>query len=226
MKKIIIAFLLFGISIPLFSETLDKEVDKYWGAKRKIVVIQKKEFTKTDKIDLVFFSGMVPNDAFYNSFPVGLRVDWFMNESVSFGLFGSYNFNSDTSAINLLKEKGAPTKFMEQVNWNVSLNASYSIIYGKSAAGKTTLTYFDFYTMAFAGVYGTEYYKGNSYVTTTTGIRFGGGLGLGVRFFLTKNISFRIEGRQNFFMRTSAEDGGEGGVQKPLELSLGIGWLF
>ena len=58
MKKIVIAFLLFGISIPLFSNTLDQEVDKYWGAKRKIVVIQKKEFTKSDKIDFIFFGGM------------------------------------------------------------------------------------------------------------------------------------------------------------------------
>jgi opacity protein-like surface antigen len=92
--------------------------------------------------------------------------------------------------------------------------------------GKTTLAYFDLYTLLFASVLGTEYYPGASFDSTKTSIRFGGGLGLGVRFYLTKNISFRIEGRQNFFMRTSTNDGGQGGIQKPLELSLGIGWLF
>jgi len=91
---------------------------------------------------------------------------------------------------------------------------------------KTTLAYFDMYALAFAAVYGTEYFKGDNFDETDSSIRFGGGIGLGMRFYLTQNISFRIEGRQNFFMRTSAEDGGEGGVQKPLELSLGIGWLF
>jgi len=228
MKKIIIAFLLFGISIPLFSATLDEEVDKYWGAKRKIVVIQKKEFTKAEKFDVILFGGMVPNDAFYNSFPVGLRFDWFMNEFLSFGLSGAYHFNSDAGAVKVLKELGTNTKFMEQVNWDVSLSASYSFIYGKSAMSKTTLAYFDMYALAFAAVYGTEYYEGDNFDETASSIRFGGGLGLGMRFYLTQNISFRIEGRQNFFARTPSEavGGGTGGVQKPLELSLGIGWLF
>jgi len=229
MKKIIIAFLLFGITIPLFSATLDKELDKYWGAKRKIVVIQKKEFTKADKFDLILFGGIVPNDAFYNSIPVGMRFDWFMNEFLSFGLSGSYHFNSETGAIKVLKELGTNTKFMEQVIWDASLSASYSFIYGKSAMSKTTLAYFDMYALVFGSIYGTEYYEGDSFSTTSSSIRFGGGFGLGMRFFLTQNISFRIEGRQNFFVRTPSDaqgGGGIGGVQKPLELSLGIGWLF
>jgi len=226
MKKIIITFLLLGLSIPLFSNKLDQEVDKYWGAKRQIVVIQKKEFTKIDRFELILFGGMVPNDAFYNSFPIGMRLDWFLTEDFSLGLSGSYHFNSNTGAIKVLDKQGVNTKFMEQVNWDVSLSASYSLIYGKGAMGKTTLAYFDLYTLAFAAVYGTEYYPYNSYDKQSSSIRYGGGLGLGTRFYLTKNISFRIEGRQNFFIRTSTSDGGQGGVQKPLELSLGIGWLF
>ncbi len=226
MKKVIIAFLLFGLTIPLFSSNLNQEVDKYWGARRQIVVIQKKEFTKSDKLELILFGGMVPNDAFYNSFPMGMRLDWFMSENLSFGLSGSYHINADTGSISVLKELGVKSKFMEKVNWDASLSASYSIIYGKGAMGKTTLAYFDLYLLGFASIYGTEFHPGSSYDKTDSSIRFGGGIGFGTRFYLTKNISFRMEARQNFFMRTPTSDGGQGGIQKPLELSLGIGWLF
>jgi len=223
MKNCFIFSLLFILTLPLFASSLDSEIDKYWGARRKIVVIQKKEFTKENKMEMTLFGGIIPNDAFYTSYPMGLKFDYFLSEFTSLTFNGSYNFNSNTGAINTLDELGADTKFMEKITYQAQIGAAYSFLYGKVAFGKMTLSYFDTYVLANAGVWGTEFSKGN---TTSTGMRFGGGLGLGFRFYLSQNISFRFETKQSFFMRTPTSDGGQGGVQKPLELTVGIGWLF
>ena len=86
--------------------------------------------------------------------------------------------------------------------------------------GKTTLAYFDMYISAVAGIYGTKYYDKEIHDEEVMGITFGGGLGLGIRFYLTKDISFRLEGKQEVYLKN------KGGIQKPLELLVGIGYLF
>ncbi len=224
MKNYFIFSLLFILTLPLFASSLDSEIDKYWGARRKIVVIQKKEFTKENKSEVTLFGGIVPNDAFYTSYPIGLKFDYFLSEFTSLTFNGSYNFNAETGAINTLKEMNVGSRYMENIKYQAQLGVAYSFLYGKVALGKMTLSYFDTYALANVGVWGTEYTKESN--ETATNIRFGGGLGLGFRFYLSQNISFRFETKQSFFMRTPTSDGGQGGVQKPLELTVGVGWLF
>lgn len=225
MKNYFIFSLLFILTLPIFASSLDSEIDKYWGARRKIVVIQKKEFTKENKMELTLAGGIVPNDAFFTSYPIGLKFDYFLSEFTSLTFNGSYNFNSDTGAINTLDELGAQTDFMEKIIYQAQIGIAYSFLYGKVAFGKMTLSYFDTYALLNAGIWGTEYSNKIDNVNST-GIRFGGGLGIGFRFYLSQNISFRFETKQSFFMRTPTSDGGQGGVQKPLEITVGIGWLF
>ena len=229
MKKILVATLFLFVSLPLLSNTLDQELDKYWGAKRKIVVIQKKEYTKKDKMELTFYGGMVVNDAFYNSFPLGMRFNWFTSEFLSFGASGSYRINSDTGTISVLEAQGVKAKFTEQVDWDFSLDMTYSFLYGKVAFSKTTLTYFDIYTLLFASLYGTEYYQEGQWETPNSSLRYGGGIGFGMRFFLAQSITFKLESRQGIFLRTPSKSdgtGGKGGMQKTLDVTVGIGWLF
>jgi len=226
MKKVLI-FLMLGIFVsPIFASSLDSEVDKYWGERRKIKVIQKKEFTKKSKIEATIYGGIVPNDAFYNSVPMGIKVDYFLSEFLSANLAASYNLIFDSSTVSTLTKLGVNVDFIERANWQVLLGMDYSFLYGKAAFGTTTLSYFDMYTSFMLGVFGTSYYDKANPTEEQTGIDFGAGVGLGIRFYLTKSISFRLEGRQEFFLRTSTSNGGQGGVQKPLELVVGIGWLF
>ncbi len=220
--KIFLTIILILMSSSLFSASIDSELDKYWGEKRKIKIIQKKEFTKTGKFEVSLYSGVIPNDAFYNAIPVGLKMDYYFNEFLSINLLASYDISYDASSVSTLEELGVILNVVEKPNWHAMLGVDYSFLYGKAAFGKNTLSYFDMYGSLMLGMYGTKYFDKDNPTEDKMGFNFAWGLGLGIRLYLTKNISFRLEGRQEFFLRSSEQ----GGIQKPLELVAGVGILF
>ncbi len=224
MKKTIF-FLLLILVTPILASSLDSEVDKYWGARRQIVVIQQKEFTKSDKTELSLLGGIVPNDTFFTSFPLGLRGEYYMSEFFALTLNLAYNINTETGVTHTIEELGPGLRYIEKTNYQAMFGVSYSFLYGKVAFGKTTLTYFDTYGLVELGVIGATFTKGQA-ANTDTHIAPAASIGLGFRFYLTQDISFRFQTKQGLFMRASTSDGGEGGIQKPFEIALGIGMLF
>ncbi|MBN2694514.1 outer membrane beta-barrel domain-containing protein [bacterium] len=224
MKKTVF-FLLLVLVSPIFGSSLDSEVDKYWGARRQIVVIQQKEFTKNAKTELTLLGGIVPNDAFNTPYPIGLKAEYYMSEFFALTLNLSYMINSDTGVTHTIEELGPGLRYIEKPNYQAMFGASYSFLYGKVAFGKTTLTYFDSYAFMELGVVGATYTK-NSAANEANHFAPAASLGLGFRFYLSQNISFRFQVKEGFFMRASTSDGGEGGIQKPFEIALGVGMLF
>lgn len=226
MRLIGLIFLL--ITPQLFGNTVDQAVDQYWGARRKIAVIQEKTYTKDGKVELTLSGGIVPNDNFFLSYPLGGRLDYFLSETFSLMLGGAYHINADSQILNTFQEQQIKTDFVEKILYQGQIGFTWSMLYGKLTSGGSFTTFFDIYTGLYGALYGTEYHidEATGRSGTDTAMRFGGGLTFGMRLFLAQSIDLKLEMQQGFFSRTATADGGQGGIQKPFAVTLGLGILF
>ena len=59
--------------------------ESYWGAKRKVRVLQRRKFSKEGRFELGLFGGAIPNDPFLFYWTPGARVSYFFTESLAVG---------------------------------------------------------------------------------------------------------------------------------------------
>jgi len=214
------------------SGVMDKYLDKYWGEKRKVKVIQKRLFQKDGRHELGIFGGTIPNDEFMMYYPVGARYNYFFSEDLGIELFGSYMIGSESELSDFLADKQdgfgiqIKTFLPQKLEWTAGLEGLWSPVHGKVGLFTSKLFHFDFHLAVGVGAMATEVR------TRDIGILEAGeasrkkkydvaaNLGTGVRMYFTDWIALRIEYRHYFY---AAE---QGGVSKPAELTLGAAFFL
>lgn len=188
---------------------MDQELDLIWGKERAISVLEKRRYQKDGRHEFTLFTGVAPNDPFFNYVPVGLRYDYFLMESLAVEFAGAYVFHpeSDLRAF-VMQHFPAVSKarLPQRVTWYAGLYAYWTPLHGKFAVFTSKIANFDLGVILGVCAIG-------SYVSSQGGDVWSykkapdpaGVAGIGARFFLSDLFALKTEYRHYVF---HAYDGG------------------
>lgn len=204
---------------------LDKYLDKYWGEKRDVRVIQKRLFLKDGRHEFSLFSGVIPNDEFYTFVPIGGRYTYFVAEDFGLELFGSYNISIKSKVSEELWDSYSVEVFRRQeVDWTAGACFNWSPIHGKLGIFNKKLFHFDWQFALGLGALGSTVRTNDSGMVDVEGgesktksrIDGAANLGTGLKLFFTDWFAVRLDYRSFLFKKF------QGGVYHLAELSLGV----
>lgn len=216
---------------------LDQYLDKVWGQEREVKVIEKRVFEKDHRHEIGFHVGMIPNDPFFNYFPVGLRYDYFVMESLSIELAGAYVPSMDSGVLSdLIKFSGdaldPSSNIPEKLEWYAGIDVYWAPIHGKVALLTSKLTSFDIGLLVGLGVIGTKIWAESQYETRlsydgTVPFNLMLNVGVSTHWFLTDYLAVRLDYRHYIFPAYPGEGGSEwgNGVRSLAELTIGLGYF-
>jgi len=228
--KIIIGILVLAAfafnAAPVFAEEtsqLDTYLDKYWGEKRKVKVIQKRLFQKQGRIALTPHFGVIPNDEFFNYVPLGLRAAYFFSEDIGLELWGQYIFSMKSDLEEFLNnEFFIKTTTPQVLLWNSGINGLWSPIHGKVGIFTKKLCHFDFHFAFGAGAVGTTVRTRKEGGAEKSRVDVAGNVGVGARMYVVDWGAVRVEYRHFFYAATKEI----GGVSFPAEITFGFDFFL
>lgn len=205
-------------------DQLERDLEKKWGRTRAVQVVVDRLYPKASRFELDVFFGVLPNDAFLLYLTPGLRMAWHFNEHWALELGGAYSLGVDTGLKRQLTEDDAliQARTRDRVIARFGLAVVASPIYGKFAWVNKKVAHFDMYFLFEAGG---VYTDGEPALGLEGGVWPEVGLGLGLRFFLSRFVSLRFEFRQRLAVR---EGLGDDTIRLafPSEISLGLAFVL
>jgi outer membrane beta-barrel protein len=212
------------------------------GSNERVHVLQKRDYSIKNKVELNVFAGASLGDVFTQNFAVGLAVDYHLNEAFAIEAswftsgFPAGETNSKarfgmlyTSAFDEISDASLRPESADlaMIGNCVSLNVQFSPIYGKFTLFNKALGHADFFLTAGGGVAWTEY-KDWERKWKDTGTYFVGNFGLGFRIFLTRWFALRLELRDYAFSARVVEPSGAEStkIRNSLFFMLGLSFLF
>jgi outer membrane beta-barrel protein len=223
MKKLFCLGLIAGlclVSSAAFAEDpIDKDLDYFWGKKRDVEVIQKRQFLREGRHEFTLFGGTIPNDDFFTYYPIGLRYNWFFLEDWSLEVFGAYMFHANSDLESFLENTSVinvKVYLPEQLQWYAGAAGQWTPFHGKFALLTSKLTHFDINITFGAGVMVVK----NSEADPPTEYQPMGKLGAGMQFYLLDWLALRLDYR-HFFYKSNAYNG----LSWPAEVTLGVAFF-
>lgn len=202
------AFVLFAPSVALsqdnFEGPLKDQLEQYWSVERDLPVIKHRLFPRAETIELGLYSGLMSSDPFYWYLPIGLHAGYYFSDSFAVEFSGQYAlaFNTDMTDFfegNRKDSFNAELDTGDKFIFRSSVVAKWHPIYGKFAAFQRKLAHFDFNLVAGLGVVGYDRPDPNrtkSELGVAPEFVFGGG----ASFFITKDITVRLDGRGYLYL--------------------------
>lgn len=203
---------------------LEEDLALVWGTNREVKVVQRREFVKDGRIEAAAFGGVVPNDDFLIYYTAGFRVGYHFTESLMVEASFSKSFQNDTGLTDFLVEEIEinQAEIREKIQMFYNVNILWSPIYGKLSFLGTKLTHFDTFIGLGVGAFHNDERDKDSNPQPTAVIKPAANTVLGFRWHITDMINIRTEYRHYFFQKVARI----GGISKPVELSLGVGFSF
>jgi outer membrane beta-barrel protein len=138
--------------------------------------------------------GVMPADAFYKGYFAGVGYTYHFNDFFAWQVGrGSYNYNVKTSLRRQLERDfgvvPTATAFEDEVQWMVGSDVMLKPIYGKLSFFNRKVLHFEAYMLGGATIFK---------LNTEGGFRPAANVGLGMRFFNTQTLSFRLDVTNNF----------------------------
>ena len=205
--------------------SVEKDLELYWGGKRDVSVVQKRLFPKDGRFEFTLFGGVIPNDPFLTYIPIGGRFNYYFQESISLEVAGSFTggpLQLDSELTTFLKNQRnirANVDLLDIQQWRAGATFVWSPFYGKLALLNAKLSHFDINLQGGFGVLQAESPPQNGIGDPATEFKPEGILGAGFRFFVTDNVTLRVDYRQFIFQKVN------GGVATPSELTLGVSFF-
>lgn len=211
---------------------IERDLARYWSGKREMPVIKgDKLYITAERLELALYGGIIPNDDFFNYFPIGMRATYSFDGIWGIELSGSYSgLASNSELTDFLVESGEGIRKDVDLGdtqlGRVGVYGVFSPLYGKWSFQTYKISHFDLFIVAGMGAVFTE-----APDIQTTGsvsepadepvsrIAFEGSFGVGFRFFLADWVSMRIDGR--WFIYPAFDSG----VEVPAEVTLGFGFF-
>jgi len=202
---------------------LDQYLDKYWGEKRQVKVIQKRLFQKDGRFNMTPFFGVIPNDDFFMYYPVGLRLGYYFSEDLGVELFGSYIFDTRSDLESFLNDEfHIKTTTPQVLQWMAGIEGLWRPIHGKLALFSTKLFHFDFHLAFGAGAVGTTVRTRKEGGNEQHRVDVAGNVGVGAQMYIASWGAIALEYRHFFYAATKEV----GGVSFPAEITLGFSWFI
>lgn len=204
-------------------EKLSPDDPMYWATVRGIQTIQKRTILKDGRLALTAYAGLIPNNIFEQYFPVGARLNYYLLESLSIELSGAYAFGRETDLRKYVEDDqgiNASGVLLGDVQIaHVTFGVTYSLLFGKTAWRNKSVQYFDVYVFGGVGAVIKETTADFGREPETSG-DVEGSLGIGLQYFLNKDMALRVDYRQFIFPKVT------GGVANPSEISLGFSYYL
>jgi outer membrane beta-barrel protein len=209
------------IEVPPSDPVAMERSDRIWGQRRRPILLNRR-YLKAGRHELGLFGGVVPNHPFLEYYPVGLRYDVFISESLGIELDGAYIgevFRRSSNLRDFLQRHDAGPPVDDVSLWRAHLGVQWSPFYSKIAFLGQKLLHFDMGLYAGLGAVGAGRLEpGGDLVDESVYLE--GAVGVGLRVFLGRHAALRIEARQLLSESTS------GGLAHPVEITGGIGFFF
>jgi outer membrane beta-barrel protein len=197
---------------------------RFWQQRRQVGVVQKRKYPKARAFELAAYAGVIPNDAFVVHLPIGARFTHHLSERFAWEASASFTLDVDTALRSFLMDEDANLSAQVRDRQRARFDAGilWSPLYGKLAWLNSSVIYVD----VFASAGGGAVYTAADDIGRDASVRPELYLGLGMRVFLSRALSLRLEYRQLAYLRVDDPSGESGGLATPSELSIGVGWLF
>ena len=189
-KTLIIASILAALASPPVSAdekvNVDSIKEKYWaqGEQQELNVVQNRQYTKSKKIELGAFGGLIFSDPFLSVKLAGASVGFHLSEYFSIHAFGWKHFVSSSSALQTFEATRNATTNTNKPRAFFGAEAVGSFLYGKLSLIGRKILHYDFHVLGGGGVTNTE--SGN-YATPF--------LGVGQQVYVADAVSIRLDYR-------------------------------
>jgi outer membrane beta-barrel protein len=199
----------------------------YWGSKRELRTIQKRQFMKDTRWAFSVFGGVIPNDDFQIYVPLGGRIAYYFSEDIGAEISGAYSLRTETELRSFLKDQiegqggtSAEIFLTQTLDWYTTANILWSPFHGKMGAFTTKLFHFDFYVTLGAGVVGLTVDPPGA-AGSSAEYKIAGNVGVGAMMYVLDFMAVRLDYR-HFFHEFA---GGGGGLSYPAEITAGVAFF-
>lgn len=215
---------------------IDDDLRRYWSGEREMPVIGgEKLFVTERRFEIAVHGGVLPNDAFYNYFPVGLNVGYSFDGIWGIELATSYvGITADSELTDFLEDNGASidkaVDLGDKQILRADLLATFSPLYGKWSFQTYKISHFDLFFALGAGIVVVEEPEligQDPAAEPVTQVLPEGVVGVGTRFFLTDWMDLRLDARWFFYPRYAGtgDDPDKRTLGAPAQITLGVGFL-
>ena len=206
---------------------IDRQFDKYWAKTRQIRNVHKRLFLKDGRHEFSIYSGVIPNDEFFNYVPLGLRYDWYFTEDFALEIAGSYIFSMKTDLEGFLEGILPPGRLNAELpqflEWQAGGGVLWTPLHGKVGAFSTLLGHFDFGIFLGVMAIGTKVQKEGD-PEQGRRVDVGGNVGATVRVYVHDYIAIRVDYRHYFYNARDADDNSRG-LSTPAEITIGLSFF-
>ncbi len=210
-------------------EKVESDFERYWAGSRDLPVISGgKLFDTARRFELGIYGGILPNDNFYNYFPIGILSGYRFNHTWGVELQAAYlGLKSDTELATFLVERGAGIRkdvdLGDSQVARIDVVGTFSPLYGKWSFQTYKLSHFELFLLLGAGVViveEPEIKSGNldPEPDPVLAVHPEGVIGAGFRFFILDWMALRLDARWYLY---PAFDG----VSAPAKITLGLSFF-
>ncbi len=163
----------------------------------RIKSVQRKDFLKRGRFELTPVFALSLNDAFYQKLGGGAQFTYHPADSLGLEINFLYTATIQTDMGKFFQQAMTALPKVSQLRWVLTGDITWSPIYGKLSLFTDDIVMFDAYLI---GGFGVAY--------TEKGARLATDVGLGLRYFATSWMVFKLEVRDVLYTETLSLDSG------------------
>jgi outer membrane beta-barrel protein len=160
-----------------------------------IVVVERKDFIKSGRLELVPFTGVSVNDNLIRHYAFGLDLNYFLSDALWVGLQGQYFIKALSDREELIGLQYNRITSLNRYLYSAAFNLGYVPVYGKFALFNKSIIHWEIWASGGVGWLRSEIIPRNPGLLSWTNDLIAGNVGIGSRLFLfdwlTVNFAIR-----------------------------------
>lgn len=165
-----------------------------------IVVVVRKPFLKTKRIEALPLFGVTMNDNIIQHVQGGAQVNYWLTDVLSVGLEGFYYVKNLREPFDLVARQARRLPTVNKYNFSAGLNFHYVPAYGKFAVLDKNIVHWEVFFTAGVGATQSEVIPRDPSMLPFTSILITPNVGASMRFFLTKFLTVNVGVRDYVFV--------------------------
>lgn len=165
-----------------------------------IVVVVRKPFLKTGRIEVLPLVGITMNDNIIQHVSLAGQVNYYLTDVLSVGLEGALYAKNLREPFDLVARQARRLPTVNKYNFSTALNFSYVPVYGKFAVLDKHIIFWEVFFTAGVGVTQSEVIPRDPALDPFTNLLITPNVGASMRFFLTRFITVTAGVRDYVFV--------------------------
>lgn len=165
-----------------------------------IVVVVRKPFLKTNRVDVIPIFGITMNDNLVQHISYGAQANFWLTDVLSVGVEGFGYVKNLREPFDLVARQARRLPTVNKYNWSFALNFHYVPVYGKFAILDKNIVHWEVFFTAGVGGTQSEVIPRDPALRPFTSFLITPNVGASMRFFLTKWLTINIGVRDYLFV--------------------------